>query len=91
MVKSPASAQMAGMQVVVVGSMPNGDVDLDDFRAKAAAAGENLAACLVEPILSSGGLIDLPVGYLRALKDKCAERGMLLVVDEAHLSFNARR
>ena len=42
-----------------------------------------LAACLVEPILSSGGLIDLPVGYLRALRDKCAERGMLLVVDEA--------
>ncbi|GAA1820416.1 aspartate aminotransferase family protein [Planosporangium flavigriseum] len=43
----------------------------------------NLAACLVEPILSSGGLIDLPVGYLRALKDKCAERGMLLILDEA--------
>ena len=42
-----------------------------------------LAACLVEPILSSGGLIDLPVGYLRALKDKCEERGMLLILDEA--------
>jgi 2,2-dialkylglycine decarboxylase (pyruvate) len=42
-----------------------------------------LAACLVEPILSSGGLIDLPVGYLRALREKCDERGMLLVVDEA--------
>lgn len=42
-----------------------------------------LAACLVEPILSSGGLVDLPVGYLRALKGKCVERGMLLVVDEA--------
>lgn len=42
-----------------------------------------LAACLVEPILSSGGLIDLPVGYLRALQDKCTDRGMLLVVDEA--------
>jgi 2,2-dialkylglycine decarboxylase (pyruvate) len=42
-----------------------------------------LAACLVEPILSSGGLIDLPVGYLRALQDKCVERGMLLILDEA--------
>ena len=42
-----------------------------------------LAACLVEPILSSGGLIDLPVGYLWALKDKCVERGMLLILDEA--------
>jgi glycine dehydrogenase len=44
---NPASAQMAGMQVVVVGSMPNGDVDIEDFRAKAQAAGENLAACMI--------------------------------------------
>lgn len=43
----------------------------------------SLAACLVEPILSSGGIIDLPRGYLRRLKDLCAERGMLLIVDEA--------
>ena len=42
-----------------------------------------LAACLVEPILSSGGVIEPPPGYLRALKDKCAERGMLLILDEA--------
>ncbi|MFC5062656.1 aspartate aminotransferase family protein [Actinomycetospora atypica] len=42
-----------------------------------------LAACIVEPILSSGGVIDLPPGYLAALRDKCHERGMLLVVDEA--------
>jgi len=43
----------------------------------------SLAACLVEPILSSGGIIDLPPGYLNTLKDKCDERGMLLVLDEA--------
>jgi 2,2-dialkylglycine decarboxylase (pyruvate) len=43
----------------------------------------SLAACLVEPILSSGGVIDLPPGYLAALRDKCRERGMLLIVDEA--------
>ena len=44
---NPASAQMAGMHVVVVKSAPNGDVDLDDFRQKAEAAGENLAACMI--------------------------------------------
>jgi glycine dehydrogenase len=44
---NPASAQMAGMQVVVVKSAPNGDVDLDDFRAKAVAAGDRLAACMI--------------------------------------------
>jgi len=43
----------------------------------------SLAACLVEPILSSGGIIDPPVGYLAALKAKCVERGMLLILDEA--------
>ena len=42
-----------------------------------------LAACLVEPILSSGGIIDPPAGYLARLKELCAERGMLLVLDEA--------
>jgi glycine dehydrogenase len=44
---NPASAQMAGMDVVVVKSMPNGDVDLEDFREKAAAAGHRLAACMI--------------------------------------------
>jgi glycine dehydrogenase len=44
---NPASAQMAGMEVVVVKSSPNGDVDLDDFRARAAEAGDRLAACMI--------------------------------------------
>jgi glycine dehydrogenase len=44
---NPASAQMAGMEVVVVKSMPNGDVDLEDFREKAVAAGHRLAGCMI--------------------------------------------
>ena len=43
----------------------------------------SLAACIVEPILSSGGLIEPPPGYFAALHEKCRERGMLLIVDEA--------
>ncbi|PTR35384.1 2,2-dialkylglycine decarboxylase (pyruvate) [Luteibacter sp. OK325] len=43
----------------------------------------SLAAFIAEPILSSGGMIDLPPGYLTALKTKCEERKMLLIVDEA--------
>jgi glycine dehydrogenase len=35
------------MEVVVVTSAPNGDVDLEDFAAKAAAAGDRLAACMI--------------------------------------------
>ncbi|MET9558317.1 aspartate aminotransferase family protein [Streptomyces sp. NPDC006645] len=43
----------------------------------------SLAACLVEPILSSGGVVEPPAGYFAALRDKCRERGMLLILDEA--------
>ena len=42
-----------------------------------------LAAFIAEPILSSGGILELPLGYLEALKAKCQERGMMLVLDEA--------
>lgn len=43
----------------------------------------SLAAVIIEPILSSGGILELPLGYLAALKQKCVERGMLLILDEA--------
>lgn len=43
----------------------------------------SLAACIVEPILSSGGIIELPVGYLARLREECDRRGMLLILDEA--------
>jgi 2,2-dialkylglycine decarboxylase (pyruvate) len=43
----------------------------------------SLAACIIEPILSSGGVIEPPLGYLAALRQKCREREMLLILDEA--------
>ncbi|ACU38652.1 aspartate aminotransferase family protein [Actinosynnema pretiosum subsp. pretiosum] len=43
----------------------------------------SLAACLVEPILSSGGVLEPPPGYFAALQEKCRERDMLLILDEA--------
>jgi len=44
---NPASAQMAGMKVVTVETAENGDIDVDDFRAKAEAHSDNLAACMI--------------------------------------------
>jgi 2,2-dialkylglycine decarboxylase (pyruvate) len=41
------------------------------------------AAFIAEPVLSSGGVLDLPPGYLTALEARCHERNMLLVLDEA--------
>lgn len=42
-----------------------------------------LAAVIVEPILSSGGIIELPEGYLARLKEHCQARGGVLILDEA--------
>jgi 2,2-dialkylglycine decarboxylase (pyruvate) len=66
----------------------NGELDwrkqLDvAFALADAQSTGSLAACIIEPILSSGGIIELPLGYLAALKQKCEERGMLLILDEA--------
>ena len=44
---NPASAQMAGMRVVVVACDAQGNVDLDDLRAKAQQHGAQLAACMI--------------------------------------------
>ena len=42
-----------------------------------------LAGCIAEPILSSGGVLEPPSGYMPALAERCRERGMLLILDEA--------
>ena len=67
---------------------PDGTLDwqseLDDSFAQIDSQSTgSLAAFIAEPILSSGGIIELPEGYLAALKRKCEERGMLLILDEA--------
>jgi 2,2-dialkylglycine decarboxylase (pyruvate) len=43
----------------------------------------SLAAVIAEPVLSTGGIIVPPDGYLARLQEHCARRGMLLVLDEA--------
>jgi glycine dehydrogenase len=44
---NPASANMAGMEVVVVACDKRGDVDVDDLRAKAAQHADRLAAIMI--------------------------------------------
>jgi glycine dehydrogenase len=44
---NPASAVMAGMKVVVVKTASNGNIDVDDLRAKAEEHAERLAALMV--------------------------------------------
>ncbi|MDU9002423.1 aminomethyl-transferring glycine dehydrogenase [Sedimentitalea todarodis] len=44
---NPASANMVGWKVVPVKSAANGDIDLEDFRAKAEKHAADLAGCMV--------------------------------------------
>ncbi|PPJ58224.1 hypothetical protein CBER1_10217 [Cercospora berteroae] len=43
----------------------------------------SLAAFIMEPILSTGGILEPPKGYLKRMSDECKKRGMLLILDEA--------
>ncbi|MEM1198293.1 MAG: aspartate aminotransferase family protein [Pseudomonadota bacterium] len=45
------------------------------------------AALIAEPVISAGGIIMPPDGYLDALRKACDDRGMLLVFDEAQTAF----
>ncbi|MBB1615416.1 glycine dehydrogenase (aminomethyl-transferring) [Pseudomonas sp. UMC65] len=54
---NPASAQMAGMQVVIVECDEAGNVDLEDLKAKAQAAGERLS-CLMATYPSTHGVYE---------------------------------
>ncbi|MDK3019158.1 aminomethyl-transferring glycine dehydrogenase [Pseudodonghicola flavimaris] len=44
---NPASAQMVGWKVVPVKTAANGDIDVEDFRAKAEKHAGTLAACMI--------------------------------------------
>ena len=43
----------------------------------------SLAAFVMEPILSTGGILEPPKGYLQRMAQECRKRGMLLIMDEA--------
>jgi 2,2-dialkylglycine decarboxylase (pyruvate) len=51
------------------------------------SAPDEIAAVIIEPILSAGGMIPLPPGYLKELKQFAHRHGALLIVDEAQTGF----
>ena len=44
--------------------------------------GENIAACIVEPVAGSTGCLVPPKGYLEKLREICDRHGILLIFDE---------
>ncbi len=79
---NPASAQMCGMDVVVVRSAENGDIDVEDFRAKAEAAGDRLAACMIT-YPSTHGVFEETV---RAVCDITHAHGGQVYIDGANMN-----
>jgi glycine dehydrogenase len=61
---NPASAQMAGMRVVIVECDDNGNVDLEDLKARAHEAGDKLS-CLMATYPSTHGV------YEEGIRDIC--------------------
>jgi glycine dehydrogenase len=79
---NPASAVMAGMDVVVVASADNGDVDIDDLRAKASKHSDNLAAIMVT-YPSTHGVFE------RGIREICSvvhEHGGQVYLDGANMN-----
>jgi glycine dehydrogenase len=79
---NPASAVMAGLRVVVVKSDENGNIDIDDLRAKAAQHGEALAALMVT-YPSTHGIFEEGI---RTICDIVHEHGGQVYMDGANMN-----
>ncbi|WP_018044178.1 aminomethyl-transferring glycine dehydrogenase [Methylobacterium sp. 88A] len=79
---NPASAQMCGMSVVVVGADQHGNIDVEDFRRKAELHGEKLAACMIT-YPSTHGVFEVRV---REICDIVHAHGGQVYLDGANLN-----
>ncbi|MEV8267898.1 ornithine--oxo-acid transaminase [Microbacterium sp. NPDC076911] len=57
-------------------------VPFGDAAAIDAAIDDNTAAVLIEPIQGEAGVVIPPEGYLRAVREICTRRGVLMIADE---------
>ncbi len=79
---NPASAQMAGMQVVVTGCDSNGNVDMADLKAKCEQHSANLA-CIMITYPSTHGVFEQPV---KELCEMVHAHGGRVYVDGANMN-----
>jgi ornithine aminotransferase len=56
--------------------------DYGDIDSLAAAITENTCGVLIEPIQGEAGIVVPPAGFLRAVRELCDERHVLLILDE---------
>ena len=79
---NPASAVMAGMDVIVVKCDESGNVDIDDLRGKAIQHRDNLSALMVT-YPSTHGVFEEGI---RAITDIIHENGGLVYMDGANMN-----
>src|SRR5207253_11084830 len=53
------------------------------------ATSGDVAAIIVEPVMGEGGIIPLPPGYLRRVREILDRYGILLVIDEVQSGLDA--
>ena len=72
-----------------MGQGEHGGVDLaDDLQRMVDLYGaDTIAACIVEPIAGSTGVLVPPQGYLERLREICTKHGILLIFDEVICGF----
>jgi glycine dehydrogenase len=79
---NPASAAMAGMQIVVIKTMGNGNIDVDDIREKAILYKDNLS-CLMVTYPSTHGVFESAICEITKL---IHENGGLVYMDGANMN-----
>ena len=62
-------------------------LDLLDYQFATTCPPEQVAAVFIEPIMSDGGLIVPPAGFLKALEERCRRHGILTVLDEVKVGL----
>jgi glutamate-1-semialdehyde 2,1-aminomutase len=77
---SPGVPEAATAQTVIVPFN-------DEAALRAAFAGHELAAALVEPYAANMGLVPPACGFLELLRELCTETGALLIFDEVITGF----
>ncbi|MGC2079306.1 MAG: aspartate aminotransferase family protein [Xanthobacteraceae bacterium] len=57
-------------------------VRVDDLTAVKSAIGDQTAAIVIEPLMGEGGVRTIAPSFLKALRELCDQKGLLLVFDE---------
>ena len=79
---NPASAAMAGMQIIVTKTMENGNIDVEDLRARAIEHAENLS-CLMVTYPSTHGVFESAICEITQI---IHDNGGLVYMDGANMN-----